>query len=120
MPKSPSGSKTKFKVGDRVAVYTTVDDMVRFTGTVSEVDPQSDTLVVVHDRRGEFYAHEKQCRRLKPKKEPLRIGGTVSWRDLAGCAVPMNAGGDSLCSIDFAQFVGKRTRVTVEVLDEQD
>jgi hypothetical protein len=59
-------SRTKFKVGDRVAVY---DNGNRDIGTVSFIDSISGRVTVIGDDSDQtFWFHPKQCRKLRAKK----------------------------------------------------
>lgn len=63
----------KFKVGDRVAVYS---GSGRSTGVVMEIHSLNIILyrpilknpAIWYDTAKSFFVHEKQCRKLKPKK----------------------------------------------------
>lgn len=62
----------KFKVGDRVAYYS---DEGRSVATVRGYKPFERGMIKLEDGQRIFFAHKKQCRRLKPKakKEPQEI-----------------------------------------------
>lgn len=61
---------TKFKIGDRVAVYHYGD---RYTAIVKNTPDSGKMVVHVCGSVREFFVHEKQCRRLTPAKPKRRI-----------------------------------------------
>jgi hypothetical protein len=71
---------SKFKVGDRVAVYWTHRAYVhggagfegrKFIATIKQNEPINNGLVLVIYNYGETWVHEKQCRKLAKKKKSL-------------------------------------------------
>jgi hypothetical protein len=79
---------SKFKIGDRVAVYGEIlgvkSPADRKLGTVAAVAKDGDLRVRFEeefDGDREWYVHPKQCRRLKPKAKPRE------W-ELMGTAEP--------------------------------
>lgn len=111
------------KVGDRVAVYGSVYDGVRHTvcngdrGTVALMHESGFVTIRMPDGLGwKATAHPKQCRRLRKKKKPLRVEGTVTWEQHGNDDPTYPAFGKrgDLDQLVFDQFVGKRTKITVE------
>lgn len=75
--------KEALKVGDRVAVYGTnfvgTSHHDRKVGVVSYVDDyRVDVQMPSMAGKNSSY-HPKQCRRLRPKKKPLRVECRVRW-----------------------------------------
>lgn len=66
-------AQLKYKEGDRVKVYATLNGSVAETkGTFTRFRPDGMMYVNLDGRRGEIVAHPKQCRRLV-KKQRRRV-----------------------------------------------
>jgi len=59
-----------FKIGDRVAVYSTIG---RQNGEIIYIFPDGKVINVRLDNGTQYPAHPKQCRKLVPKKERRNI-----------------------------------------------
>jgi hypothetical protein len=80
---------SKFKVGDRVAIY---EEGTRRVGSVVTVeDTEGDESVVVHDDalEGHYWVHPKQLRLIKPARKPREwfvskqnLGNTITGFDV--------------------------------------
>lgn len=107
-----SNTQTKFKVGDRVRYYGAFNEYVDVAkATVVEVC-ENGILGVKTDE--EFlYVHPNQCRRLKPKKKPLRVEGASVEQ-----AVLSDHTHASFHGLIAAGLLGKKVRITMVVIDE--
>lgn len=67
-------TKSKLKVGDRVATYWTKspEQFNRQVGTVKEIGPNG-IVTVEYGPGDKDYFHAKQCRRLRFKPKPLTL-----------------------------------------------
>jgi hypothetical protein len=65
----------KFRLGDRVIVYATLNGIyAESKGKIRGVESDGKRLIVGLDgRSGYIYAHYKQCRKLVPKKSPPKL-----------------------------------------------
>lgn len=121
---------SKFKVGDRVAVYGHFrvsgemrPDYLRGDRGLVTCVIADDEITVCLDSGVENEVHPKQCRKLKPKKKPLRVEGVCYWIEEPSqsgfkiWAIPANHTGKELNNAAFDQFIGKRTKITVEVIE---
>lgn len=65
--------KEPLKVGDRVAVYGALSTTHRYVGTVEDVSMDKVRILFdetdMSDNTQREWAHEKACRRLKPKRK---------------------------------------------------
>lgn len=118
---------SKFKIGDRVAVYGANESTYRETGVIFEETnlmkiPYSPFFSVrldfpinrKNDRVETIIVHPKQCRRLKPTIKSQDIILECCW-ELSGEIVspvgmfPNNSGWKSL--------LGKKTKISIEVIE---
>lgn len=110
---------SKFKIGDRVKVYTAVPNYAAISGNKATVTSMSCGFVTVllDDSQKSFSAHEKQCRKLKPKKKPLAFE-TICTPEIVS---DMANGGSrvklGISGYDLHGFVGKTTKVKLEVIE---
>jgi len=65
----------RFKIGDRVRVYTPdfCKEWQVYIAEVSSVDEKENRLKLLVAPNTFRYAHPKQCRRLKPKPKSVRV-----------------------------------------------
>jgi hypothetical protein len=118
---------SKFKRGDRVCCYGQNTE-----GTFDVLNKEGDKGTVVELDRGRVVvemdnAYEdgrvctflaKQCRRLKPKRKPEVVEFEAKWfEDERKNVIPVNPGGRIAKTLQ--QFIGKRTKVRVEVLGDE-
>lgn len=65
---------SKFKSGDRVAIYTSPQASARPRQTGTVITSSNHTVIVMQDVTQTAYTfHAKQLRRLKPKAKPRRV-----------------------------------------------
>jgi len=100
--------KREFVVGERVACHV-FNDRVRI-GKIFKIS--GDILSLAFEDHGTTAARKKTCRHLKsPKPEKIVLDG-VSWHQIDHIVFPKD-GSDFV----WTTLLGKRTRVTVEVIE---
>lgn len=97
------------KVGERVVAY---QGTIRMIGNIVEID-EDGVLKVRDDNSFNQWFHAKQCRRLKPKRKPEVVEFECQWASDVDGPYPFGYG----AYLQTTKFIGKRTKVRLEVLE---